>query len=253
MEIISISIKNFRSIKDITIPIKSYGTGRNKSQTTFLVGVNESGKSAILEAISLINTGFSEISFDDDCFLEAQDETDDDVYIDLYTKLKITNLSFWQKKIDEAIGLGNDFVENIRINSVIKNTYLSKNNAIESYSVKINEDLPFYKYVVNKTTRIVNNKKIETESIKLLASINKIEEKITKNNAKSFIKENQKLLTKSLLEIKIASELKSTLNQNVPKIQIWKSSPEYLINKTIDLNKFKDKTSISIPLKYFLG
>jgi len=73
MEIKSINIQNFKSIKNVTIPLKNYGTGENASNTTFLVGINECGKSAILKAISLINEGFKYITYNDCCNLDAQD------------------------------------------------------------------------------------------------------------------------------------------------------------------------------------
>ena len=52
MEITKIEIENFKSIKKIEFDLKKYGS----SYTTMLVGINESGKSNILEAMSYLNT-----------------------------------------------------------------------------------------------------------------------------------------------------------------------------------------------------
>ena len=52
MKITRIKIENFKSIKEIEFDLKKYGS----SYTTMLVGINESGKSNILEAMSYLNT-----------------------------------------------------------------------------------------------------------------------------------------------------------------------------------------------------
>ena len=52
MKISSFVIKRFKSIEDLTIPVKSYGKGKSKSSVAFLVGLNESGKSSILGKLS---------------------------------------------------------------------------------------------------------------------------------------------------------------------------------------------------------
>lgn len=246
MKVKNILIKNFKSIKELNIPLNEYGSGRQKSKTTFLVGINESGKSAILEAISLIKIGFKDKEYQEYCFLEAQEEND---YVDIYTELEVTNQSFWQKKILDKLELKDAFSKKINLLKIVKNTYLGEDEPGESFDVTINDDLPFYEYVIVTTERNVNGSIKKTDKIEHLQTINSIEEKITKDNASTFIEENQKLLTKSTLESRIASNLKIVLNRNIPNIEIWKAKPEYLINSIIDLEEFKEDTDISIPLK----
>lgn len=246
MKIKNVLIKNFKSIKELNIPLNEYGSGSQKSNTTFLVGINESGKSAILEAISLIKVGFADKEYSEYCFLEAQEDSD---YVDLYTELEITSEAFWQIKIEKNLGLKNDFTKKIRFQKIVKNTYLGADEPGEGYEIAINDNLPFHEYVIVTTQITVNGKVEKTEKIEFLKTINKVDEKITKENASSFIKENQKLLTKKTLENRIASSLTENLNFNIPNIEIWKAEPEYLINSIIDLEKFKEKTELSIPLK----
>jgi len=248
IKIKNINILNFKSIKDIKIPLQGYGSEGNASNTTFLVGINESGKSAILEAISLINEGFKNIEYNDYCNLDTQDE-DDESYIDIYTELELTDQDFWKKQIVEKLELPESFVDNIIIKSIEKNTYRDSDASNELFNIKINENLPFYQYVINKTKKTVGNQVQTIETIAVLSDFNEIEEKITKQNAKAFLTETQTLLTKEILEKKISSSLKAIFNQNMPKIQIWKPDPRYLINETIDLEKFKEDPSISVPLK----
>jgi predicted ATP-dependent endonuclease of OLD family len=244
----NITIRNFKSIKDITIPIQSYGEELSKSSTTFFVGINESGKSAILEAISLINVGFKDIDYENYCHAEARESND---YISIYTELELTYLDFWKKQIVEKLKLSEDFVNRLEILSINKNTYIKNETYGNSYNITISGDLPFFQYVINKTQKVVTGqeKPLTVETIELLSDINKIEVDITEENAKSFLNENQSLLTKEILESKIAITLKLVFDINMPKIQIWRPSPQYLINGTVDLDKFKEDTKISIPLK----
>lgn len=248
MKIKSINIKNFKSIKDITIPLQCYGSEENASNTTFLVGVNESGKSAILESISLINEGFKNIEYSDYCNLDAQDDNNYR-YIDVYAELEITDQAFWRSQIEENLELPKNLIDSLAIKSIKKNTYRNADSANEHFNIKINEDLPFYQYIVNKTRKTVGGQAQAIETIEDLANFNEIEEKITKQNAKTFLTETQELLTKEILEKKIASSLKATFNENMPKIQIWRPDSKYLINETIDLKEFKEDPSISVPLR----
>jgi predicted ATP-dependent endonuclease of OLD family len=249
MKIKSINIKNFRSIKDLTLPIQSYGDGINESKATFLVGINESGKSAILDAIHLISSGMKDIDYIDNCFIEAQDEDD---YIDIYTKIDIEwqiHKSFWRKQIIEKTKLDEKLVNKIEIIDLVKNTYRNNESANDSYDVTINNDLPFFQYIVNTNQKTIGGIVQTNETVENFIEYNKITETINETNAIDYLLENQKILSKEILESIISSNLESVFNHNLPKIQIWKSKPEYLINEVIDLNKFKDKTTLSIPLK----
>lgn len=246
MTIKNIRIINFKSIKDITIPIQSYGGGSNKSNTTFFVGVNESGKSAILEAISFINEGFGKINYESYCHLESQDNND---YIEI--EVLLDDFSFLQNETLEQLNLHDEFVNKIEIKSIKKNIYKNNTYCWSAYNIIVNDDLPCFQYIINKEQKpISGTTKTQTiETIEVLSEFNSIEETITQENAKTFLKENQELLTKTTLEKKIADLLKSTLDQNMPKVQIWRPISQYLINETIDLEKFKEDPNISIPLK----
>ena len=68
MKLTKIKIENFKSIQEIEFEIKKFGT----SYTTMLLGVNESGKSNILEAMSFFET--PEDSFDYDEYQNQKDE-----------------------------------------------------------------------------------------------------------------------------------------------------------------------------------
>jgi len=251
MIINSVNINNFRSIKELTLPFTTYKNNGKRSSTIFLVGINESGKSSILDALSLISGGMNSLDYEMNCFLEAQD--DEYSYIDLYLDINIDwerNSSFWKKQILENTEFDDDFIKNLIIQKLQKNIYRDKESAHEHYLVTINETLPFHEYVVTTISKPASNGKIQnTEIIEKLAIANEVNEKITPANAPSFLKDNQELVTKDKVQSKIASALKRTFDYNLPKILVWKSKPEYLINETIDLTEFKNNPNMSIPLK----
>jgi len=246
MKILSVNINNFRSIQNVTIPFLSYGSKLNKSNTAFLVGINESGKSAILEAISLINKGLADIDYEKDCFLEAQEEDD---FIDIYAEIDIENTDFYRKQISERLKLEESFVKRIEFISLNKNIYRNSETVEFAYDIKINDDLPFFLYAVITEQKTISNKLVSIEVIKKISDINASAKIITKENAKSFLNENQKLLTKEIFERLIVAQLQATFEVNLPKIQMWRPSTEYLINETISLEEFSTNTKISIPLK----
>lgn len=235
MKIESVLIKNFKSIKEVEIPFNSYGEGTAKSSSTFLVGINECGKSSILEALSVIKKGLNEINYDECCYKPAYDENE---YIDIYIKLKTENNSFWIKQFIEKCGIPEEISKKINFSLLEKNIYKKDQEASEQYNVEI-EEIPLFEYL------------IEGEIINHIKEANAIEEKITKTNAESCLKENQKLLDKKKLEEIIADRLTLTFDESFPNVQIWKPEKEYLINSIIDLNTFKENPDISsLPLKY---
>jgi len=76
MTLDKITIENFKSIQNLEFDIKKHGN----SYTTMLLGINEVGKSNILEAISYMKKPTGNFSYED---LHNQKD-DDSEYIDLY-------------------------------------------------------------------------------------------------------------------------------------------------------------------------
>ncbi|MEL0456131.1 AAA family ATPase [Flavobacteriaceae bacterium SZ-1-7] len=233
MKIKQVEVINYKSIKDIVIPFMEYGNYSNKSKTTFLVGLNETGKSAILESLSLINDGFSEIDYEDICF---KNSLDNEEYIELYISFEIKTSSYWVRHLKEKCGIPESLANKIHFKNVSKNIYIKEDVADEGYLVEIAE-IPLYEYLV------------ENETIDFIRIKNNIKEKITHLNASSFLSSNQKLLTKSKLESIIVDKLFPVFNINIPKVQVWKPKKEYLINSVINLVSFKENPELSIPLK----
>ena len=98
MKITKIKIENFKSIKEIEFDLKKYGS----SYTTMLVGINESGKSNILEAMSYLNT--SEGEFDYNVIHHQKDEDNNPVVFSLYLvfQYKHTYVEEVRKRIENG-------------------------------------------------------------------------------------------------------------------------------------------------------
>lgn len=247
MKIKEIRIDNFKSISEITIPFNVYGRNKTKSATTIFVGINESGKSNILEALKLINTGFEDLEFDQICNKSNQDDIS---YVDIWLELEIVNQEFYRKKLIEHFPNLKELIEKVKIEYVQKNIYLNKKNeSLYQYEFKLTEIRDLFKYIITKKKKTVNNVIIETNEIYNLAIENNINENITINNVRNFLEDGQKILTQTIFESECLEILEPILNANIPKVIFWEAKDNYLINDSIDLTKFKENTSISIPLK----
>lgn len=274
MKIKSVTIKNYKSIKEITIPFEEYGVGNKKSKTALLVGINESGKSAILEALNLINREYEDVSYEDCCFKLAADK-DEDIIINV--NLKIEYPDYWTKHIKKNCEFPDELCKKIRFKNITKNIKIySDESEHSSYSVEI-DDFSNYEYVIETNKIVTPGKKIVitpakyqfvngvkklipavtkqsqptttiTKEIKSLKKVNNIKTEITQDYT-NYIKQNQEVIDIQYIKKKIESELYSIFEINIPKVQIWRPSEKYLLNSVINLDEFKDNPNISIPLK----
>lgn len=230
LEIDSIRIINFKSIKDYTFDFKNISI--DSSNTGIFVGLNESGKSAFLEAINFINDSFSSINYEEYCNKEAQD---DDLELKLIIKYNI-NIEEASKFIINSKNIDAPLSKNILIKSFSK-TYSSNRkealNIIDKLDFEIrNIDLNDY-YVIAYRDIDSNGVPINENNIRRLHTAEVANRRSTRIDVENVLKR--------IIIRKIGEEF--------PKIQLWKSKPEYLISTPIDLNEFKNNPDISIPLK----
>ncbi|WP_336690773.1 MULTISPECIES: AAA family ATPase [unclassified Chryseobacterium] len=230
LEIDSIRIINFKSIKDYTFDFKNISI--DSSSTGIFVGLNESGKSAFLEAINFINDSFSSINYEEYCNKEAQD---DDLELKLIIKYNI-NIEEASKFIINSKNIDAPLSKNILIKSFSK-TYSSNRkealNIIDKLDFEIkNIDLNDY-YVIAYRDIDSNGVPINENNIRRLHTAEVANRRSTRIDVENVLKR--------IIIRKIGEEF--------PKIQLWKSKPEYLISTPIDLNEFKNNPDISIPLK----
>lgn len=245
MRIKEFYIRNYKSIKELTIPLNEYGILNNKSKVAFLVGLNETGKSTILKALSYLafDDRYQEIDYPNDCNKEAFDK---DEQIEITAKIEIdTN---YIATNSSTYSLPTNLIKALHF--IDPELYVLADNKEVSRSFGFEfKEIEYFKYAIEKTVKVVNSKNVETITIIDIAITNKITEEITEENAENFLTVNQTLLTKKELDDYLTKKFDTWAKYHLPKIQLWKPTSEYLINETILLSKFKENPEISIPLK----
>ena len=254
MKVTKIRIKNFKSIKDeITLEVKKIAD----KDCLILLGINESGKSNILEAISLHSREWLEANYNAESNnysslynialgCEAEVERKD---ISVICELQIDNSD---KEVLIERGINKHLVNIVEIEKIERLAIISPESEIKySYQISIEENKKeFKKYVLDNA-----NKRIElmTDTVAEDAGKNIKEAdqiaKVENNDQTEYGDDKERsILDKEKLENILENYAEDLFD--FPKIIFWKSSEEkYLINKMIDLNEFKDNLDISIPLK----
>lgn len=210
-----IEIKNFKSIKEIDFEVKKYGD----SYTSFLLGVNEVGKSNILQAISFMNTPKEQLNFS---YLHNQ-KIEDQERINFNFYLEFEKDETYLNDI-RKLYVNGDLLD-FEITNIYKNNFLEKSKNIfdEYYYFDVNINSNVY-------IKMNSSKKIE----------------IAKNND---VISSFELLDKINFYTYFGSEIASIINNYEPKVSYWKPSDEYLISSSIDLKAFKTNINSNIPLK----
>ena len=215
MKITKIKIENFKSIKEIEFDLKKYGS----SYTTMLVGINESGKSNILEAMSYLNT--PEGKFDYNVIHNQKDEENNPVIFSfsLAFEYKQTHVEEMRKEIENGEML--DF----EITNIVKDVCLH-----DGETVFLDEFLWETK-LVSKGLFIKNT----GEGVFTLSKEN--------DNEKSFQE-----LTQKLFEEFFSSKIENIIRRYEPNVSLWRPSEEYLVSE-VNLNGFKEDIDSNIPLR----
>jgi len=206
MELRKILIKNYKSIDTLELPLSRV----NGSLTFSLLGVNESGKSSILKAISFIEN--NDLTY-------PLDFHNKDIPVEVTFSYKLENYEKTQleehfeksyeapKKFTRQLG-----IESIELTKVIKN---------------VNPVTVIKKQIITFNKEIVEDYKFEDGKI--------LEEKESKSeiNLQDFFTTN----------------LPNYFWNEIHSIVFWKSDQKYLISNAINLQQFAANPSgISIPL-----
>ena len=134
MIIKKVVIDNFKSIDKLEIPFDKVGD----SYTKIFVGINESGKSNILEALSCFNTPQNKVSYDHYCNQKLDYDKGCNVYFYLgYEDNDEESLNNYIKEF-----ITTECAINFKIKNIRKNVYLTSGstqfNSIYFYTVEIN-------------------------------------------------------------------------------------------------------------------
>ncbi len=222
-KITKIRISNYKSIKELTIPFdKDYGDSR----AVFLLGVNESGKSNILEAINQMKEGFDDMEFDNVCHKSMQDK--EGAYVDVYVHVEMAERSIQHltNKIIEKFQCFRKNAGDFSIGkNVIKNLFLDKENnpgVGAEWDINISANFSVARWRIEGDDVVANN------------PANPDTSPITTNE----------------LKIKIAEFSNQLLGHlDIPKVIYWKPNSRFLVDKPISLPDFCDDWSVSAPLR----
>ena len=226
MKITKVNIKNFKSIDNLEIDFDKVGN----SYTKIFVGLNETGKSNILEALSLLNPQLGEVDFSYYCNQKNENATECSIEFNL----KIDD--------DEMKSLVSDFREYVRtdielefsILNITKTICLDKESSEFDYyyNVDLKFDMPdcYLKNVIEPSirneSRIINRKYV-----------------VDKDNSD----ENCLLLTNENFYNIFEHYIDNYIYEIEPCVSIWRPEKEYLISN-VDLNEFKKDVETNKPL-----
>lgn len=218
MTLDKIVIKNFKSIQDLELDINKYGD----SYTRMLLGINEVGKSNILQAISFLKTPTDEFDFT----LMRNQKDEKSKYIDLYFYLSFESKTSYLDYIKPNIKNGE--LLDFEITNIEKNVYLSKTekNFEEVYSFTVEN--------VTKKLYIKKNPASQEHTFE-------ISEKDDPEN--DFLE-----LTDNLINEYFTEDITSAIRDYEPSVSFWKPSDKYLIS-SVDLKSFKENPYTNMPLR----
>lgn len=214
-----ISIENFRSIKELEVDIKEIGS----KQALFFFGVNETGKSNILKAISLLRKD-GKVQYDKDCEKQAY-KFSQPISISYFFEVSKAEAADLIKEVAVPESLKSKLI----ISTIQKTASFDKSPKREEKLVfHFDKGIPLEQYsYIKETDKVVENPKEENSELK--------------EGAKDE-------LTTELLSSFLENKIGKPINKMLPEIIFWEPSPKYLINAPINLEQFKQDQNISIPL-----
>ena len=209
MKLQKIQIENYKSIEYLEIPIEQV----NGSSCFGLLGINESGKSNILRALSLINED-EEVSYPNDFFNDNNNIKITLTYSLIEKSISELNSHLFTKfKFPKELAFKINFIE-----------------IVVEFEPKVNSKVNYYE-TVDFENKLYPNYTIESGLIVKKLSENK-EEKF-EFDIEAFFKD----------------KLKHYFWYASHYFIYWESSPEYLKLDNISLDQFKNKPEdVSIPL-----
>ena len=209
-------INGYRSIKRLEIDFQK---GLD-NKFFVLFGVNETGKSSIIKAISLIDNT-EEYKYPVDCEKQTAKSLGETVISYFYT---IEDDGDFIDLIKED--LPENLLSQLKIIGAQKDlTFRSDGILSESYWIQFN-DIKYKDFLFQKTTK------------EIVAQIPEGEEAI-----------NYVPLTYEALDELLYGKLTPLLDEMRPKILFWKGDSKHLINEAINLTSFSADPSTSIPLR----
>ncbi len=228
MNLTEVRIENYKSIDKLSFPIKKYGTGRNASFLTVLLGKNETGKSNVLDALGVLENPEKEYNF---LNLKNQNVKDADTVSVFYTGVP-ENQGVYREYLESVIDIPADVLQKVIIEEAVLEMWLQSENKtfgqewfykLKKFSV---ESLVF-KHETDTKLKIAHKKDLSDEEQG----------------------EFEQLVWDDFVDI-VSDLLDAYFSKNeLPKVSIWKPSDDYLIKDEISLTEFAENPEINKPLR----
>lgn len=226
-----IEIENYRSIEKIAVEVVEI----SERKCNIYLGINESGKSNILKAISLLDSQ-QKVDYDLDCNKAAKKDGEN---IEIIYHLKITNPRFYKSQFVKG-GVEKGLAGLIDIKKIQRKVVIRKGNSrSDLFHIRIKNNKKFLQYAISP----------DEKDIHKISDIYTGEEKVTGESIDQLIGTNYKLLDKDSLESFLEKNFFSLFEANTPKIIYWEPTDRYLINNPVNLNQFKEDINSSLPLR----
>ncbi|MDR2654156.1 MAG: AAA family ATPase [Mycoplasmataceae bacterium] len=239
MKLAEIKISGYKSIEDLTFPICKYGS--IGSYTTILLGKNGSGKSNILDAMATPILAKNGKISKFDSLRNAQTEPKT---INISFIFDLKNNSEYQEYISQTIEMPKYLLEDLKITRFIKKICLSSDN---NSPYKFDYTFIYYKFPIENYWFAEMQKRQTTghgQQPKIIEKvIIKAKSELTKEDG-----EHYSPLDVEQFNIIIKKALFKFANQVKTSIDVWKASPEYLIQDRIQLRDFANNMN-NLPLK----
>lgn len=223
MKIKKAIIDNFKSIDHIELDFDKVGD----SYTKIFVGINESGKSNILEALSYFKVPNKIVSFESYCNQKIEDRNDSSILFELELENAVIQIA-----ITDGIGKTREI--GVSLSKLTKKVFLSRgtNQFTSTYNydtVLLDNNL----YIKNIQTidqyrrNRVNSQTIVTESEK---------------------DENSEPLTIEYVLRKFKNVIDDYIQKNESIVSVWHPSPDYTLSN-VNLNAFSQNIDSNKPLR----
>lgn len=216
MIISKVKIENFKSIESMEIPFDKNGN----SYTKIFVGINESGKSNILEALSYFELPLKEVSFEHFCNQKLEDSKECKITFSLILE------DSEKKEIKEYVQ--GAIETNLEIDFSLLN--IEKVVCLKKGSKEFEQH---YLYDVRLSNGDLAISELPDGTLSVINKINASEGDTT--------------LTEKNFDNYYYDAISEYLEQNEPYVSVWKPSKKYLLYDA-DLNQFKEDIESNKPL-----
>jgi len=250
MKIKEVQIKNFRSIENISINFKE--------NPRVLVGINESGKTNILEALRLIGPEFqiqdtdirmtekgpteeSEILF----IFELEKNELEEVYEKVYKEILLDDPNIHVVKVNKKLLNLKEFLS-IHYNEGLYEIDIGNNKSRQANFRDFDKKIEYardFKKPISGANFNFQNRKGETLNILNFRLIDK--DSYPKIPNEQLEEANVKILNNL-----IGNAITGIVNENLPKVVYWKYDDKYLLPPSISINSFTTNPESCLPLMY---